>query len=1228
MKDFKKYFSANSAIMLLIDVENGNIADANSAAQKFYGYSHKKMLSLNIAALNVLPKNEIRKQIVAFNSKKIIHKFFRHKTADKTIKDIQVFVSPIQMDGKKFNFAIIQDVTELKIKEKENNRFSRIIENAIPFIGIANAKREVFYFNQSMRKAFAVPKNADLSKYKVFDFYTDKGKKIIKKAFSEIQKNGFWKGENEMQSLNGKIYQVIQTIVLIKDEQGNPQYTSSVAIDITQQKQAEQKISNTATRYKTLLDTASDGIHVINSKLKVVEANDAFCKMLGYSNREILQLSIPDWDVQWKRKELQQRLNGLINKSAIFETRHKRKDGTVIDVEINATGIIIDGENYLYASSRDISERKIAEEKIKLSESKFRASLDNSFDAIGVHINGIWEICNPSAVKLFGYSKSDELIGKPILNVIVPEEHERIKNFVRARTENKNAPSSYITRGLKKGGEIFDLEVSLSNFFQNNQLHVIVTLRDITERKKLENTVQHSLEKLKKIASRVPGVVYQYRVETDGTQSFPYVSESLKYLFGISPEEIKKDPSKIFKRIYKDDLQYINITIKRSTRNLTPWNDEFRVTLDNGTIRWLLGNAVPQKEADGSILWYGFITDITQRKKHETEIKQSEEKYRDLSKLMDTVFENVPGLLFLKDKKNAFIKVNKYVADGYGKQMTELEGKSLSELYPEKIAQQFYRDDLDVINSGVAKLNIEENWPTKDGTKWLNTNKIPFRNTKGEITGVLGMSMDISERRQLEISLKQSEDNLKQGELLGKFGYWKVNLDTQVFQFSPGASKIYGIEEAEIPWTSIKNLRLPEYDTLMDEAMYGLINKNKKYNLEYRIKRKSDNKIIGIHIISRYSKKDRVIFGSVQDVTERMNAEQALKISEEKFRHLITDLTIGVVVHSPSGEILFNNQKALSLLGLTNKQLIGKTPLDPQWKVIHEDGSDFPGNTHPASEAIKTKKIIKDVIMGVYRPHKKDRIWLMVNAMPELAIDGSVHQVIVTFYDLSELRKKDEEVHRLNKELKELAAHLQRLRADERNKLAKEVHDKLAQRLVGMKFQIEFLNDCIKKDIPEHSNKIALISGEISDMLKDFGSIYKEVNPTLIDDLEIYDAIDSLIIDFRKRNNQHTDFLSNTENEVLPHNIKWILYKTVEECLDNALMHANANNISVKLFKHGNSLNLEIIDDGKGFDISTLDFKDQIGIIEMRENVKSIGGKIIIDSKPGYGTAIKVTVSI
>jgi PAS domain S-box-containing protein len=123
--------------------------------------------------------------------------------------------------------------------------------------------------------------------------------------------------------------------------------------------------------------------------------------------------------------------------------------------------------------------------------------------------------------------------------------------------------------------------------------------------------------------------------------------------------------------------------------------------------------------------------------------------------------------------------------------------------------------------------------------------------------------------------------------------------------------------------------------------------------------------------------------------------------SDARFYKLIANLQVGVVVQGPRTEVLVCNAAALELLGLDEDQFLGKSSYDPDWNIIHEDGSPFPAEARPMATVLATGKGVRDVIMGVYRPRRKDRAWLLVNAEPEFDAEGRVVEVVATLIDLT-----------------------------------------------------------------------------------------------------------------------------------------------------------------------------------------------------------------------------------
>jgi PAS domain S-box-containing protein len=197
--------------------------------------------------------------------------------------------------------------------------------------------------------------------------------------------------ELRMVKKDGAIFWAQMSSAAARSADGDP-VAHVVFGDITERKQAAAALVKTQAHYRNLLETASDGIHVLNLNGDLLEASDSFYRMLGYSPQDPLPTHISNFDAQWTAEELTVRIASLIESESVFETRHRCRDGQMIVVEINARGIEIDGQRYLYASARDITERKRMQAAAKKLEAQNRLlqkseSLGRMAGAIAHHFN-------------------------------------------------------------------------------------------------------------------------------------------------------------------------------------------------------------------------------------------------------------------------------------------------------------------------------------------------------------------------------------------------------------------------------------------------------------------------------------------------------------------------------------------------------------------------------------------------------------------------------------------------------------------------------------------------------------------------------------------------------------------------------------------------------------------------------------------------------------------------
>ena len=147
--------------------------------------------------------------------------------------------------------------------------------------------------------------------------------------------------------------------------------------------------------------------------------------------------------------------------------------------------------------------------------------------------------------------------------------------------------------------------------------------REISAIKQANTEQQEALSRLQKMASRLPGMVYQYRLRLDGSACFPYASEAIKDIYRLTLEDVSESSAAALAVVHPDDRDGLRMSVRQSANDLTPWQHENRVLFPDGTVRWIQGNAIPEREPGGSTLWNGFMSDVTERKLEQEALQSS-----------------------------------------------------------------------------------------------------------------------------------------------------------------------------------------------------------------------------------------------------------------------------------------------------------------------------------------------------------------------------------------------------------------------------------------------------------------------------------------------------------------------------------------------------------------------------------------------------------------------------
>jgi diguanylate cyclase (GGDEF)-like protein/PAS domain S-box-containing protein len=205
-----------------------------------------------------------------------------------------------------------------------------------------------------------------------------------------------------------------------------------------------------------------------------------------------------------------------------------------------------------------------------------------------------------------------------------------------------------------------------------------------------------------------------------------------------------------------------------------------------------------------------------------------------------------------------------------------------------------------------------------------------------------------------------------------------------------------------------------------------------------------------------------------RDITERKQAEEALRESEEQHRSLFESMAQGAVYQDAVGSIVAANPAAERILGLSLDQMQGRTSMDPHWRAIHEDGSAFPGDRHPAMVSLRTGREVSDVVMGVFNPTSGSYRWMTVNAVPQFRPgEGKPYRVFATFDDVTARKRAEEELREARDYLENLFGYANapivvwdaEQRVTRFNRAFEELTGRTAAEVVGERLELLFPED-------------------------------------------------------------------------------------------------------------------------------------------------------------------------
>ena len=668
-------------------------------------------------------------------------------------KDIIFFcrIAPTVFDdGRKGVSVLLEDITgekraEQTLQESED-RYRKLVEIS-PDAVIIHQQGKIIFINPATIKLLGASNRDEIVNKNVLDFIHPDFHESVRK---NIEKD---LGGDITLPLELQMLRIDGTSIIVEGRGVKTTIDSKPAVqvairDITERKRAEEELQKSEKQYRNLVETTGTGYVILDKAGRVIKANQEYVRLTGRSTlAEIEGRPVTDWTASYDLERNAREIEQCFRKGRVrgLEVDYQRPDGTIQPIEINASIIQSDSEQIILTLCRDITERKRAEGALLESEEKYRTLIDRANDGIIVVQDKIIKMCNRYITEFWGGS-IEEMLGRPFTDFIHPDALSEVVDRYNRRMAGENPPSLYKTILKRKDGSRFYAELNAGIVSYEGKPANLIIIRDINERKKVEAALRESEDRYRTLAEASNDLIFVIgkddRVEYVNTYASALVNKPVTQIIGRSrsslfPPEVSGNQKKALEAVFETGT---------SVRN------EGALTLA-GRTHWFDHFLTPLKDADNhvrSVL--GISRDITERKKADDALRESEEKYRTLINRANDVISIV---------QDGVIKMcNPRLAEFWGGSIKEVLGKPFTDfVHPEALPEVIDRYNRRMAGESPPSLH-ETVFMRKDGSKSyveLNAGIISYKGKNADLVIV----REINERKKVEAALRESEQSFK-----------------------------------------------------------------------------------------------------------------------------------------------------------------------------------------------------------------------------------------------------------------------------------------------------------------------------------------------------------------------------------------------------------------------------------------------------------------------------------
>jgi PAS domain S-box-containing protein len=737
--------------VITIDAQS-TILEFNAAAERTFGYARAEVIGRPLPEMIIPPslREAHRRGMAALlkgGTGKLLGKRVEMPAmrADSSEFPVELTITRIASQKPPLFTAYLRDITERKRAEealrKSEKLFTAFMDHLPGFAWIKDVEGRYVYINETflqLRNALGKT-DAELWPAEIASTYRANDNQVIQTKNTLQTIEPFPKDPEQGCQIVSKFP--------IFDQDGAVVMVGGASVDISELVQAEKALEVQALRYKTLMETSADSIYVVDAEGNLQEANAAFLRQRGYTAAEVKGLNVADWDARWTRAQLQKRYRKLVGSSAVFETRHRSKDGSLFDVEVSATSVRIGGKELFFCVARDITGRKKAERALGESETRFRQLVENLNEVFWItDLEGSTTYVSPAYERIWGRS-CESLYAEPRSwrDAIHPEDRPRMEATF---APDPGSTGDYTYRIVRADGSI--RWIRDRGFPVRDENGKVVRFagiaEDITERQRAEETtaqlaaiVRSSSDAI--IGMDLSGIITSWNQGAE--RIFAYGADEMVGgpIRRLIPADQREEEEQVFSRIRQgENVEHFE------TAGIEKGGSQIDLSLTVSPIR----NAA--EDMVGASL---VARDITGLKRTQEALRTSEERFRELA-------ENIHEVFWMSDPENTRMI---YISPAY----EAIWGRTRETLYasPASWVEAIHPEDKERMirarahfAQGIPHDNTYRIVRPDSSIRWIRDRGFPVRGEHGVVVRFAGIAEDITERRCAEEELRREKEIL------------------------------------------------------------------------------------------------------------------------------------------------------------------------------------------------------------------------------------------------------------------------------------------------------------------------------------------------------------------------------------------------------------------------------------------------------------------------------------